>query len=61
MPAAVTIIGVLLIIVAIPFGLLIGPLALGVVMVYLGWRHVSAALEIPAGTAGHSAVLPAAD
>ena len=60
MPAAATIIGVLLIIVAIPFGLLIGPLALGVVMVYLGWRHVSAALEIPVGSIG-PAVLPAAD
>jgi hypothetical protein len=46
--------------VAIPFGLLIGPLALGVVMVYLGWRHVSAALEIPPASIG-PAVLPAAD
>jgi uncharacterized protein YqgC (DUF456 family) len=60
MSSAATIIGVLLIIVAIPFGLLIGPLALGVVMVYLGWRHVSAALEIPPASIG-PAVLPAAD
>ena len=37
-----TIIGVLLIIVAIPFGLMLAPLALGIIVVALAWRHVSA-------------------
>jgi hypothetical protein len=42
MPAVFTVLGVVLIIVAIPFGLMFAPLALGVVFAYLGWRHVSA-------------------
>jgi hypothetical protein len=37
-----TIIGVLLIIIAIPFGLMFAPLVLGVIVVALAWRHVSA-------------------
>lgn len=42
MPAIATVIGILLIIVAIPFGLMLGPLALGIVIAVLGWRHVAA-------------------
>ena len=38
-------IGILLIIVAIPFGLMLAPLALGVVMAFLAWRHVAAAWQ----------------
>jgi hypothetical protein len=37
-----TIIGILLIIIAIPFGLMLAPLALGVLVVALAWRHVAA-------------------
>ena len=37
-----TIIGILLIIIAIPFGLMLAPLALGVIVVALAWRHVAA-------------------
>lgn len=40
--AIATLIGVLLVIVAIPFGLKLAPLALGVIVAFLGWRHVSA-------------------
>jgi hypothetical protein len=46
-----TIIGVLLIIIAIPFGLMLAPLALGVIVVALAWRHVSASWEPVAGSA----------
>lgn len=42
MPAAATVIGILLIIVAIPFGLMLAPLALGVVVAVLAWRHLAA-------------------
>ena len=50
MAAIATLIGILLIIVAIPFGLMFAPLALGVVIVALGWRHVAASWTEP-GTA----------
>ena len=43
--AALTVLGILLIIVAIPFGLMLAPLALGVVMAFLAWRHVAAAWQ----------------
>jgi hypothetical protein len=46
-----TALGVLLVIVAIPFGLMIGPLALGIIIAFLGWRHVAASLEIPSADA----------
>jgi hypothetical protein len=49
MPAVFTILGVLLIIVAIPFGLMFAPLALGIVFAYLGWKHLSASWQLPAG------------
>ena len=42
MPAIATVIGILLILVAIPFGLMLGPLALGIVIAVMGWRHVAA-------------------
>ena len=38
-------IGIALIIVAIPFGLMLAPLALGIVVVWLALRHVDVALE----------------
>ena len=38
-------IGILLIIVAIPFGLMLAPLALGIVVIWLALRHVGGALE----------------
>lgn len=42
-------IGILLIIFAIPFGLMLAPLALGVVIVWLVLRHVGGAVERPIG------------
>jgi hypothetical protein len=51
MPAIATALGVLFVILAIPFGLMLAPLALGILLVALGWRHVSAHLASPtAGT-----------
>ena len=38
-------IGILLIIVAIPFGLMVAPLALGVVLVWYALRRVDGALD----------------
>ena len=51
MPAASTLLGVLLIIVAIPFGLMVAPLALGVLFVTLAWRHVVASWDTESGVA----------
>jgi hypothetical protein len=45
MPAVFTLLGVVLIIVAIPFGLMFAPLALGVIFAYLGWHHLSASWQ----------------
>ena len=45
MAGIATIIGILLIIVAIPFGLMFAPLLLGIVVVALAWRHVAASYE----------------
>lgn len=42
MPAVVTLLGIVLIVIAIPFGMMLAPLALGVLAIFLGWRHVSA-------------------
>lgn len=42
-------IAILLILVAIPFGLMLAPLALGVVIVWLVLRHVGGAVERPIG------------
>ena len=42
-------IGILLIVLAIPFGLMLAPLALGVVIVWLVLRHVGGAVERPIG------------
>lgn len=60
MAGLVTAIGVLLIIVAIPFGLMVGPLALGVLLAVLGWRHVAASLEDPAAVVPSTPILPSA-
>lgn len=49
MPAFFTALGVVLIIVAIPFGMMLAPLALGVIFAYLGWRHVTASWQEQAG------------
>ena len=48
MPALFTILGVILILVAIPFGMMIAPLALGILFIYFGWKHVSASWQTPA-------------
>ena len=45
MAGIATLLGILLIIVAIPFGLMFAPLVLGVVVVALAWRHVAASYE----------------
>lgn len=45
MPALFTVLGVALIVVAIPFGLMFAPLALGVLFAYLGWKHLSASWQ----------------
>ena len=45
MPVLFTILGVALILLAIPFGLMFAPLALGIVFAYLGWKHVSASWQ----------------
>ena len=60
MAGLATAIGVLLVIVAIPFGLMIGPLALGLLIAVLGWRHVAATLEDPSTTTPSTPILPAA-
>ncbi|MGZ9275651.1 MAG: hypothetical protein ACXW4L_00875 [Candidatus Limnocylindrales bacterium] len=45
MPAFATALGILLVVVSIPFGLMVAPLALGIIVIFLGWRHVSAGLQ----------------
>ena len=50
MAGIATLLGILLIIVAIPFGLMFAPLVLGIVVVALAWRHVAASYE-PEGLA----------
>jgi hypothetical protein len=42
-------IGIVLIIAAIPFGLMLAPLALGILMVWLALRHLDGAVERPVG------------
>ena len=44
-----TLIGIVLIVLAIPFGLMIAPLALGIVIVWLAMRHLDGALEARVG------------
>jgi hypothetical protein len=44
-----TLIGIALILFAIPLGLMIAPLALGIVIVWLAMRHLGGALEAPVG------------
>ena len=45
MTALVALIGILLILIAIPFGLVIAPIALGVVFVWYALRRVDGALD----------------
>lgn len=47
MPVLFTVLGILMIIVAILFGLMFAPLLLGVLFVWFGWRHVSASWTTP--------------
>ena len=42
-------VGIILIIAAIPFGLMLAPLAPGVLIVWLALRHLDAAVERPIG------------
>ena len=42
MPALYTVLGILLILISIPFGLMFAPITLGVLFVYFGWKHLSA-------------------
>lgn len=51
MPAFFTLLGILLVIVAIPFGLMIAPLALGILAAYLGWKHLAAGWQDQEGAA----------
>jgi hypothetical protein len=44
-----TLIGIVLILLAIPFGLMVAPLALGIAIVWLAMRHLDGALEAPVG------------
>ena len=44
-----TLIGIVLVVLAIPFGLMIAPLALGIVIVWLAMRHLDGSLESPIG------------
>lgn len=49
MTALATFIGIVLIIVAIPFGLMLAPLAIGILVVWLAMRHLDGALEASVG------------
>ena len=51
MAAAATVIGIVLIILAIPLGLMLAPLALGIIVAFLAWRHVAAAWQPQSGEA----------
>ena len=44
-----TILGILLIIIAIPFGLMLAPLLIGVVLVWYALRRLEGAVERPTG------------
>ena len=45
MTAIAALIGILLIVVAIPFGLMVAPLAIGIVLVWYALRRVDGALQ----------------
>lgn len=45
MTAIAALIGILLILVAIPFGLMVAPLAIGIVLVWYALRRVDGALQ----------------
>jgi hypothetical protein len=44
-----TLLGILLIVGAIPFGLMVAPLAIGVLLVWFGLRRLEGTLEMPTG------------
>jgi len=45
MTAAFTVLGILLVIVAIPFGLLLAPLTIGVLLIWFGMRRLNGVLD----------------
>jgi hypothetical protein len=49
MTGYLSLLGIVLIIVAIPFGLMLAPLALGIVLVWYGLRRLDAAVDRPIG------------
>jgi hypothetical protein len=49
MNAFLALLGILLIIVAIPFGLMLAPLIIGVLLVWYGLRRLDGAVERPTG------------
>jgi hypothetical protein len=49
MNAFLALLGILLIIVAIPFGLMLAPLIVGVLLVWYGLRRLEGAVERPTG------------
>jgi hypothetical protein len=49
MNAYLSLLGILLIIVAIPFGLMLAPLLIGVLLVWYGLRRLEGAVERPVG------------
>ena len=51
MTAAFAVLGVLLIIVAIPFGLMLAPLIVGGLLVWFGLRRLDGVLTTPEGSA----------
>jgi hypothetical protein len=51
MTAIYALLGVVLVIVAIPFGLMLAPLVLGAILLWAGLRRADRALQQPAGAA----------
>ena len=49
MNGALAILGILLILVAIPFGLMLAPLAIGVIVLVVALRRADRALSVPDG------------
>ena len=50
MNAYLSLLGILLIIAAIPFGLMLAPLLVGILLVWYGLRRLEGAVERPTGT-----------
>jgi hypothetical protein len=49
MTGYLALLGIVLVIVAIPFGLMLAPLVLGIVLVWYGLRRLDSAVERPIG------------